>query len=257
VSAGRRIRVIPTLLLRGKGLVKTRRFRDPVYVGDPMNAIRIFNDKEVDELILLDITATVGGRDPDYDLIRMVAGECFMPFCYGGGVSSLAQIERVLKIGVEKVAMNTALHSVPDAVKEATRSLGSSTIVGAIDFRATLLRGATAWVRAGSLDTKVPVVDAARRAEDLGVGELLLNSIQRDGTLDGYDLDVLKLVTEAVRIPVVASGGAGLLRHFRAAVHEGGASAVAAGAMFVLVGRHRAVLITYPTQEQLAEEVFS
>jgi cyclase len=252
----RRIRVIPTLLLRGKGLVKTRRFRDPVYVGDPMNAIRIFNDKEVDELILLDITATLAAREPDYELLGLVAGECFMPFCYGGGVSSLSQIERILKIGVEKVAMNSALHTAPAAVREATRALGSSTIVGAIDFRAPLLRRATAWIRSGTVDTKMPVVDAAKRAEELGVGEIFLNSIQRDGTLDGYELDVVRQVTESVGIPVVASGGAGSLSDFRAAVHEGGASAVAAGAMFVLVGRHRAVLITYPTQQQLSEEVF-
>lgn len=257
MTALRRIRVIPTLLLRGKGLVKTRKFKDPVYVGDPINAIRIFNDKEVDELILLDITATTTGKGPDLAMLRSVVGECFMPFCYGGGVAGLGQIEEILKVGVEKVAMNSALHTAPEAVREATRALGSSTIVGAIDYRKPLLGKPTAWVRAGTTNTGVPVVEAARRAEGLGVGEILLNAMDRDGTMEGYDLDILGQVTAAVRVPVIASGGAGALGHFRAAVHEARAAAVAAGALFVLHGKHRAVLITYPTQEQLAREVFA
>lgn len=257
MSGHRRIRVIPTLLLRGKGLVKTQRFKDAVYVGDPINAIRIFNDKEVDELVLLDITATPSGKGPDLAMLRTVVGECFMPFCYGGGVHGLAQVEQILKVGVEKVAINTALTTHPDSVREATKALGSSTIVGAIDFKRPLIGRPTAWTHAGTQNTKRPVVEAAKRAEDLGVGELYLNSIERDGTMGGYDLEVIRSVTEAVRIPVIASGGAGSLADFRAAVVQGGASAVSAGAFFVLHGKHRAVLITYPSQEELAREVFT
>lgn len=252
----RRVRVIPVLLLRGKGLVKTRGFKDPVYVGDPINAIRIFNEKEVDELILLDIEATKNGRSPDLAMLRSVASECFMPFCYGGGVRDLATITQILKVGVEKVAMNTAIFEAPGAVREAARELGSSTIVGSLDYRKALFGKPTAWTRAGQMNTKVEIVEAARRAEDLGVGELMVTSIERDGEMTGYDLETLERIRNAVRVPVIACGGAGALSHFRDVVERARVSAVAAGSFFVFVGRHRAVLITYPTQAQLEAEVY-
>lgn len=251
-----RVRVIPVLLVRGNGLVKTTRFRDPVYVGDPINAIRIFNEKEVDELIVLDIEATREGRAPRLDLLRSLTGECFMPLCYGGGVTSAGMIEEILRVGVEKVALNTALFEQPDAVREAVKVHGSSTVVGSIDVGRSLFGKATAWTRGGRHNTRVPVVEAARRAEDLGVGEILLTSIERDGTMTGYDVDVIRSVADAVAVPVVANGGAGRLADFRGALKDGGASAVAAGAMFVFVGKHRAVLITYPDQTALARDVF-
>lgn len=251
-----RVRVIPILLLRGKGLYKTVRFRDPTYVGDPINAIRIFNEKEVDELVFLDIEASTHGRGPDLGMLRNIASECFMPLCYGGGVNSLDQIEEILKVGVEKVSLNTALAERPDLVKEAARVHGSSTIVGSIDYRRSLLGRATVHTRAGTTSTRMSPQDAARRAEDLGVGELLLTCIDREGTLTGYDLELLASVTEAVRIPVIANGGARGLDDFRAAVTTANASAVAAGSVFVFVGKFRAVLITYPSQHDLRDRVY-
>lgn len=252
-----RIRVIPILLLRGKGLVKTVRFKEPTYVGDPINAIRIFNEKEVDELVFLDIEATPKGREPDLGMLRDIASECFMPLCYGGGLKSLSAIEQVLKVGVEKVALNTALAESPDLVRDAARRFGSSTVVGSIDYRRSLLGKAGVCTVSGTKATGMPLRDAARRAEDLGVGELLLTAIDREGTMSGYDLDGIRSVAESVSIPVIANGGARGLDDFRAAVHEGKASAVAAGSLFVFVGRHRAVLITYPSQSDLRSRVYA
>ncbi len=252
----RRVRVIPALLLRGKGLVKTVRFRDAKYVGDPINAIRIFNEKEVDELVFLDITATTDGRAPDLDTLGAIASECFMPLCYGGGVRSLPDIDRVLNVGVEKVALNTLLHESPDTIAAAVREHGSSTIVGSIDFKRTWTGRTAVVTRAGTVDTGMSLLDAARRAESLGVGELLVNAIDRDGTMRGYDLDAIREVSAAVRIPVIACGGAGSLGDLRAAIRDAGAAAVAAGSLFVFVGKHRAVLITYPSQEDLRQHVY-
>jgi imidazole glycerol-phosphate synthase subunit HisF len=252
-----RRRVIPVLLLRGAGLVKTHKFKEPKYVGDPINAVRIFNEKEVDELVFLDIEATTGGKAPNLEMLRNIAGECFMPLCYGGGVRDLRTIEAILKTGVEKVAVNTALVDSPDLIRQAARIHGSSTIVASIDFRRKLFGGSEACTRAGQSGTGLSPVELAKRAEDLGVGEILLNSIDRDGTMAGYDLDEIAKVSAAVKVPVIACGGAGNLAHFRAAIHDAHASAVAAGAFFVFHGKHRAVLITYPSQADLRARVYS
>jgi cyclase len=252
-----RHRVIPVLLLRGAGLVKTTKFKDAKYVGDPINAVRIFNEKEVDELVFLDIEATVNGRAPNLDTLRNIASECFMPLCYGGGVRDLPTIEAILKTGVEKVSLNSALLEHPDMVREAARIHGSSTIVAAIDFKKGFFGKAEACIRAGRQGTGLTPVELAKRAEDLGVGEILLNSIDRDGTMAGYDLEMTKQVAEAVQVPVITCGGAGSLAHLRAAIHEAHASAVAAGAFFVFHGKHRAVLITYPSQADLKTGVFA
>ncbi len=251
-----RHRVIPVLLLRGAGLVKTQKFKDAKYVGDPINAVRIFNEKEVDELVFLDIEATVNGRAPNYDMLCNIASECFMPLCYGGGIQELGQIEAILKTGVEKVSINSALLDKPAMVREAARIHGSSTIVASIDFKRGFFGKAEAFVRAGKQGTGLSPVELAKQVEGLGVGEILLNCIDRDGVMQGYDLEVTKQVAESVQVPVIACGGAGSLAHFRAAIHESNASAVAAGAFFVFHGKHRAVLITYPSQSQLAEQVF-
>lgn len=252
-----RHRVIPVLLLRGAGLVKTTRFKDAKYVGDPINAVRIFNEKEVDELVFLDIEATVNVRPPNLEMLRNIASECFMPLCYGGGIRDLPTIEAILKAGVEKVSLNSALFENPDMVREAARIHGSSTIVAAIDFKRSFFGKTEACIRAGRRGTGLSPVDLAKKAEDLGVGEILLNSIDRDGTMQGYDLEVCRQVAEAVRVPVIACGGAGSLAHFRSAIHEAHASAVAAGAFFVFHGKHRAVLITYPAQSDLVRSVFT
>jgi len=253
----RRIRVIPILLLRGKGLVKTREFADPTYIGDPINAIRIFNEKEVDELVFLDIEATSSGRSPDLTMLRSIASECFMPLCYGGGVRSVSAIDDILTVGVEKVSLNTALFDAPDVVRDATRTHGSSSIVGSLDFKRSLLRKPTCYTSGGKRNTGISLLDGARRAEDLGVGELLLTAMDREGTLSGYDIDSIRSVAEVVHIPVIANGGARDLADFRSAVTVGKASAVAAGAQFVFYGKHRAVLITYPSQADLREQLFA
>jgi cyclase len=249
-------RVIPCLLLSNSGLVKTRKFNNPVYVGDPINAIRIFNDKEVDELVLLDIRASLDKREPDYDLLREIASECFMPFAYGGGITSIDQIRRLLRLGVEKVILNTALNRDPNFVRNAVATFGSQAITASIDVRRKLFGRREVFTLAGTQATGLDPVDAARQAEKLGVGEILLTSIDAEGSMAGYDIELLAKVSQLVSVPVVALGGAGKLEHFRSAVCEGHASAVSAGSMFVFYGPHRAVLITYP-QDYLLQDLFN
>jgi cyclase len=244
-------RVIPCLLLRGAGLVKTVRFKDAKYVGDPINAIRIFNDKEADELMLLDIAASRERRGPAFEVIEEVASECFMPLAYGGGIRTTEDARRILKLGVEKVVFNTAAWRDPEVLAEASREFGAQAVVASIDVRRKLFGRYEVYVDGGTVPTGMNPVDYARRMEDAGVGEILLTAVDRDGTLQGYDLDLLAQVTSAVAVPVIAAGGAGSLGDLAAAVAIGGADAVAAGAMFVFHGKHRAVLITYPSRVDL------
>jgi cyclase len=244
-------RVIPCLLMKDGGLVKTRRFKDPVYVGDPINAIRIFNEKEVDELALLDISATAQGRAPNFELIEEIASECFMPLAYGGGVRTMAQVKQLLRLGVEKIIVNSALHSDPEFVREAARTFGSQAIVASMDVKRKLLGRQEVFTKNAGTATGIDPVTFARQAQQLGVGEILLTAVDRDGTMVGYDLDLVAKVAQAVNVPVIASGGASSLADFGAAVRQGHASAVAAGAMFVFYGPHRAVLISYPDYDKL------
>lgn len=247
----RRTRIIPTLLLRGAGLVKTTGFRKPIYVGDPINAIRIFNEKEVDELVLLDITASRTGNGPAFTIIENIASECFMPVAYGGGISSLEDIRKILGAGIEKVVINSAALSNPDLVRHAAREFGSQAIAVAIDVKRTLFGRYEVYGEGGSKATGFDPVAYARKLQDLGAGEILLVSIDRDGTRAGYDIDLISRVSPAVSIPVIASGGAGKVADFVEA-NRAGAAAVAAGAMFVFHGPHRAVLITYPSKAELS-----
>ena len=246
-----RHRVIPCLLLQKGGLVKTVKFRNPTYVGDPINAIRIFNDKEVDELMLLDIRASRDRQPPQFDLVADVAKECFMPLAYGGGIRDVGTVGRLFSIGVEKVALNTCAVEQPAVVEQAARAFGSQSIIVSIDAKRRLFGGYEAWVRGATRRAGLDPVLLAKKMEALGAGEILLNSIDRDGTGIGYDLWLLKAVSQAVDVPVVACGGAGKLDDFAQAVKRGGASAVAAGSMFVFQGPHRAVLITYPGYREL------
>jgi len=245
-------RVIPTLLLRGAGLVKTIRFRDPVYVGDPINAIRIFNDKEVDELVLLDITASRGNKGPAFSTIEKIANECFMPVAYGGGISSMDEIRKVLSAGIEKVVINTAALMNPKFVRDAVKEFGSQAIVVSVDVKRTWRGRYEVYGDGGVRPTGHEPVLFARQMQDLGAGEILLTAIDRDGTMKGYDIELIARVTSTLSIPVIACGGAGAIADFGQAAEQGGAAAVAAGAMFVFHGRHRAVLITYPSQAELA-----
>jgi imidazole glycerol-phosphate synthase subunit HisF len=247
----RRTRVIPTLLLRGAGLVKTTGFRNPVYVGDPINAIRIFNEKEVDELVLLDITASRTGKGPAFATIENIASECFMPVAYGGGISSVEHIRKILGTGIEKVVINSAALRHPDLVRDAAREFGSQAIAVSIDVKRRLFGRYEVFGEGGSKATGHDPVAYARKMQELGAGEILLASIDRDGTMAGYDLDLVSQVAVAVGIPVIASGGAGKVADFVEA-RRAGAAAVAAGAMFVFHGPHRAVLITYPSQAELS-----
>ena len=243
-------RVIPCLLLKGRGLVKTVKFGSPTYIGDPINAVKIFNDKEVDELVFLDIEASKENRGPNFSLLKDITDECFMPLAYGGGISTLEQIKRLLNIGIEKVVINYAAYENPFFIKEAVRVFGSSTIVISVDVKAGFFGKQTVFVRGGDKNTKRDAVDYVRELEKLGAGEILLNSIDADGTMKGYDLDMISHISHSISIPLVACGGAGSIEDLRKA-RVAGASAVAAGSMFVFQGSNRAVLISYPSMGEL------
>ena len=247
------VRVIPVLLLKGGGLYKTVAFRNPTYVGDPINAVRIFNDKEADELILLDIGATREGRGPNFSLIADVASECFMPLCYGGGVRALSDIEKLFSLGVEKVAFNTLAHERPDVIKEASVRFGSQSIVVVIDYRRDFWGRSRVYSHCGQKRTNWDPLEYAQRMEERGAGELVIYSMVRDGTMKGYDLPTIRSVSRAVGIPVVACGGAGCFQDFRKVLAEAESVAVAAGSLFVFQGPHRAVLISYPDRNTLEE----
>ncbi|ODS41280.1 MAG: imidazole glycerol phosphate synthase subunit HisF [Candidatus Altiarchaeales archaeon WOR_SM1_79] len=244
-------RVIPCLLIKDRGLVKTVKFKNPKYVGDPINAVRILNDKEVDELIFLDITATVENRKPQFELIEDIASECFMPFSYGGGIRSIEDAKMILKLGAEKIVVNTHALENPSFIVEAAERFGSQSVVVSFDVLKGLLGRYSIFSRSGTKNTNIDPIDFAKKVAELGAGELFVNSIDRDGVMKGYDIKIVRSVAEKVDIPVIACGGAGRLEDFREAVEEGKASAVAAGSMFVFHGPHRAVLINYPSQEDL------
>jgi cyclase len=239
-------RIIPILLLQGEGLVKGIKFRDHKYVGDPMNAVKIFNDKNVDELFFLDITATREGRTPSVEMAQQVAEECYMPFGVGGGIRTVEEMRALLKAGAEKVSINSAAVESPELIKAGSEIFGAQSITVSIDVRRNWMGQYVVYTHSGNNKTKWQAVDWARRAAELGAGEILINSIDRDGTCDGFDLTLIRAVADAVEIPVIACGGAGKYEDFLPAVTEAHASAVAAGSLFVFHGPHRAVLINYP-----------
>ncbi|MGN5376486.1 MAG: imidazole glycerol phosphate synthase subunit HisF [Sphingomonas hengshuiensis] len=242
-------RIIPTLLMRDEGLYKTRRFRDGNYVGDPINTIRIFNQKEVDELILLDIGAARQPKAVDLGYLREIASECFMPLSYGGGIRDADTAQKILSTGVERVIVNTGAHEQRDLVPTLTREFGSSSIIGSIDV-AREGNGAAVFVAGGRRRVEGDPIDHCRRLEDMGVGEIMVNAIDRDGELCGYDIDLIERVCASVSVPIIACGGARSPDDFRAA-RAAGAQAMAAGAMFVFRGKHRAVLIQYTSADHV------
>ena len=243
-------RVIPVLLVSDGYLVKPVKFDGDKYIGDPINAVRIFNEKQVDELVICDIDASVQGRGINWTLIEEIASEAFMPVGYGGGVETAADAKRIVSIGIEKVVLNSVLDANPAAVTEISEALGSSSTVVSIDARKKLTGGYETYVQRGSKKTGLTPVDAAKRAEALGAGEILISSIDRESTFSGYDLKLVRSVAEAVNVPVIALGGASGVADLSDAL-DAGASAVAAGSIFVLNGKHRAVLITYPTPAEI------
>lgn len=252
-----RPRLIPVLLLHNSGLVKTTRFSDSKYVGDPINAVRIFNEKEVDELVVADIDATVRNREPDYELIAKLAAECRMPLCYSGGVKRADQFERLVSLGVEKVAISSAAVQTPELITDAARRVGSQSVVVVMDVKRTgLLKRYELHTHNGRTRTGKDPVGFAQLVARLGAGEIVVNSIEADGEMKGYDHALIGAVRSAVSLPVTALGGAGSLDDVENLVREFGIVGAAAGSMFVFKGKFRAVLIQYPTREQ-KEELFA
>ena len=246
-------RLIPVLLLQDQGLYKTVKFKKPVYVGDPRNAVKIFNEKEVDELCLLDIGASKESKEPDFDFIGELTNECFMPIAYGGGITSLDHIKRLFSLGVEKVVLNSVLFTQPDLVRDAAQIYGNQSIVASVDVKRTLFKKLEVRSVGGTKKENVDLPEFLKHLVSLGAGEVIINSIDKDGTMGGMDTDLIKLVADQLDIPVVACGGVGALEHIREGITTGGASAIGAGSFFVFHGKHRAVLITYPPRKEVRQ----
>lgn len=246
-----KIRVIPLLLLRHWGIEKSIRFGELVYIGSPINAARVFNGRNVDELILVDIVATAEGRGPRTEIIRQIAEETNMPLSAGGGIRDVGQIRDLLAAGADRVVINTAAVENPLLIRAGAEQFGSQCIVVSIDARRRDDGRYEAFIHGGKTAVGRDPLDLALAAQELGAGEILLTSIDRDGTMSGYDLELTRRVADALTIPVIACGGAGSVAHMAQAVNEGHASAVAAGAFFLFYGRRRTVLITYPTDDEL------
>lgn len=246
-----RVRVIPALLLDDESLVKTTRFGKPRYIGDPCNTVRIFNELEVDELAFLDITATPQRRGPNFEVLADIASECFMPLSYGGGLSNFDMAARVFETGFEKVVINSHAHARPGLVSEIARVYGSQAVVVGIDVRRDVFGRERVVTHSGRRRQAPGPVEWARQVEGLGAGEILLTSVEREGTWRGFDLDLVRRVSDAVDIPVIAHGGAGSVADLTRAVREGGASSVAVGSMVVFQKRDYGVLVNFPERATL------
>lgn len=243
-----RPRIIPCLLIEDKRLVKTKKFRHPDYLGDPVNAVRIYNEKEVDELCILDISRK--NREIDFNFLEDIATEAFVPLSYGGGITDINQAKRLYRIGFEKLVFNTSLVKHPELIKEVSSYAGAQSVIASIDVKKTLLSDKICFINCGRKRIKVNPITMAQRAEELGVGEILLNSIDRDGMMKGYDLELIRDISASINIPVIACGGAGSLEDLKLAM-EAGAHAVAAGSIFTYYGAKKAVLINYPSEKEL------
>jgi len=245
-------RVIPCLLLHQGGLVKTIGFKNPYYVGDPINAVKIFNEKEVDELILLDIDATVKQKSPQHELIKDIVSEAFMPICYGGGIRTVDQMRRLFALGVEKVSISCGSIENQSLVKDGATLFGSQSIIVTLDVKKSgLQRHYSVVTHNGKKNTGLDPVETAEYIEKMGAGELLINNVDEDGRMRGYDENLVKQISTAVNIPVVALGGAGSLKDFKSVVQNSAVSAVAAGSLFLFKGARKGVLINYPKQFEL------
>lgn len=253
-----RPRVIPCLLVHEGGLVKTVGFKAPKYVGDPINAVKIFNEKEADELVVLDIDATVNGAEPDYKMIANLAAECRMPLCYGGGVRSAAQAKKIIGLGVEKVALSSAAIENPGLIKQIADEIGRQSVVVVLDVKKRMLsKGYDVFIHNGKKNTKRSVIEVATQAEALGAGEIVINSIDNDGQMKGYDLALAKNIRDAVTIPITFLGGAGSLKDIGELIRTCGVVGASAGSLFVFKGVYKAVLINYPNVVQRDELIRS
>lgn len=247
-----RTRVMPCLLLEDGGLVKTINFKNPTYIGDPINSVRIYNELEVDELIFLDIKASKNKTKPLFGKIEEIASECFMPVTYGGGIRELDDVKRLFDLGVEKIALNTFAYENSDFIGKVANIYGSQSLVIAIDVKKTFFSSNKVYIYDGTKKTKYTPVEYAKKAQDCGAGEILLNSIDRDGMMSGFDLDLIKEISNSVSIPMIAMGGAGELNDIVLA-KKAGASAIALGSMAVYQNKNRGILINFPTQKELRE----
>ncbi|MSR05520.1 MAG: imidazole glycerol phosphate synthase cyclase subunit [Gemmatimonadetes bacterium] len=239
-------RIIPCLLVKDRGLVKSVRFQDHRYVGDPINAVKIFNEKEVDELVILDIDASAEQREPDYQMIANVAQECRMPLCYGGGVRTAEQVQRIIKLGVEKVAVGLAALEVPALVSDAARIVGNQSVVVILDVRKVGGKYEV-FTRRGTEGSGKTPVELGKHFESAGAGEIIVNAIDQDGVMEGYDLQLVEEMYEAIHVPLTILGGAGSLEHIRLLLFRFGQLGASAGSLFVYRGKFKAVLINYPT----------
>jgi len=248
-----RSRIIPCLLVQNKGLVKTTQFKDPKYVGDPINAVKIFNEKEVDELIVLDIDATAEGRGPDFNLIRNLAVECRMPFCYGGGVTTVEQAKKIISLGAEKVAISTAAIKNRSLLKEIGKAVGIQSVVVVIDVKKKgILSGGGYEVYINNAKEKVSIKikDLINELNEIGVGEIVINSIDKDGTMQGYDIGLVELVRNITEVPITVLGGASSYDDIKNLISKFKIIGAAAGSLFVFKGKFRAVLISYPNKSE-------
>lgn len=246
-------RIIPTLLIHKKGLVKTVKFKDGKYVGDPINAVKIFNEKEVDEIVILDIDASANNMEPNYQLIEKLAFECRMPLCYGGGIKTAEQAQRIFSLGVEKIAISSVAFQKPQLITEMAERVGNQSVVVVMDVKKKLFGGYEVMIHNAKKSTGVNPVSFAKEAEKLGAGEIVINSIDNDGTMQGYDLGLINKIREVITIPLTVMGGAGTYDHIGEVIKEHGIIGAAAGSLFVFKGKYRAVLINYPTNNEKEE----
>lgn len=251
-----RIRIIPILLWANGGLVKSLQFRRDRYIGDPINTIRIFNEKCADEIALLDVTATIEKKEPNYALVEECASECFMPLAYGGGISSVDHIAKLFSLGVEKVIINTAAYENLNWISEAVQQFGGQSIVISVDVNKQLFGGYFAVVNRGRRRAPCDLVEHIHRCQDVGIGEIIVTAVHTDGVMKGYDLELIRFLSPHIRVPFVVSGGAGVFAHFESAI-AAGADAVAGGSFFVFHGKHRAVLVTYPAEHEMVSLTMS
>jgi imidazole glycerol-phosphate synthase subunit HisF len=252
-----RSRVIPCLLVQDGGLIKTTKFKNPKYVGDPINAVRIFNEKEADELIVLDIDASVNGVDPDYKMIENIAKECRMPLCYGGGIKTLEHAEKIISLGVEKVALSSIVFDNPNLIVEISEKIGRQSVVVVLDIKKKILSSNySVWIHNGEDNTKRDVIDAIQQIQNLGVGEIILNFVDLDGTMKGYDIETVEHLKSYVTVPLSIMGGAKSLENIGDMAKKCGLVGASAGSLFVFKGKYRAVLINYPTRQQKEDFIY-
>lgn len=245
-----RPRIIPSLLIHDKGLVKTVKFKDHKYIGDPINAVKIFNEKEVDELAIFDIDATVLGNEPNYILIEKLANQCRMPLCYAGGVKTVKQAQRIFSLGVEKIALSSSIIQNPNLITEISEKVGSQSVVVVLDVKKKLLGGYEIYTHNGKKSTGIDPLKFVEKIEKLGAGEIVINSIDNDGSMKGFDLKLIDLIRNKISLPLTVLGGAGSMNDFGEVISKHGIIGVAAGSHFVFKGKYRAVLINYPTASE-------